>query len=284
MAAEPEVVSIRSDGLDLYGRLRHSADEAPTLLLLPGLGFHTFEYEPLAALLGVLGLNCLSLDYRGHGRSGGARGAWLLSDLVADARHAIGFVRARYPGPIALFGNSLGAMVGILAGAVDDRVVAVAAANCPARTGDFLLTRPRRALFALGKLVAPLVPLRISVNHFYSYEQLIDDRFWVSTFQRDPLITDARRLSIPTYETLLERWDGRSAVADLHKPLLLIQGANDQMQPPQQSRLVFDAANDPKEYRTVDTGHLPHLEDSDTLGALLAEWLCPWLEGHGRRL
>jgi lysophospholipase len=272
MQGDPETVGFPSGELDLYGRLRHCADDAPTLVLLSGVGFHTFEYEPLAACLADSGFNSLSFDFRGHGRSRGRRGAWILDELAGDARHAVDFARQRYQGPIGLFGNSLGAMVAILAGSNDDRVLGVAAANCPARIADFLLTRPRRALFALAKLVAPLAPIRIGLNHFYSYDQLIDDRLWVSTFEHDPLIADARRLSVTTFTDLLEHWDGPSAVSGLHKPLLLIQGRNDQFQPPQQSQLLFEAANNPKKYEVVDTGHLPHLEDPKMLAGLLIDW------------
>jgi pimeloyl-ACP methyl ester carboxylesterase len=272
MPGEPEPVRFRSDNLDLYGRFRHCAEDAPTLVLLSGLGFHTFEYEPLAAELAGGGFNSLSFDFRGHGRSEGPRGRWTLDDLAADARQAVDLVSRRCRGPIGVFGNSLGAMVAIPAGCREERIRGVAAANCPARIADFLLTRPRRALFSLAKLIAPVLPLRISVNHFYSYEQLIEDRAWVSAFEADPLIADARRLSAATYSTLLEHWDGPLAVRQLHKPLLLIQGGEDRMQPPRQSRLVFEAANDPKRYEIVDAGHLPHLEDPERLARLLIEW------------
>jgi alpha-beta hydrolase superfamily lysophospholipase len=257
MPAEVEAVSFRSGDLDLYGRLRHRSEEAPAVVLLSGLGFHTFEYEPLATELAARGLNALSFDYRGHGRSGGPRGRWTLDELVADSRHAIDFVQARGSGPIMLFGNSLGAMIAIMAGAHDDRVLTVAAASCPARIGDFLLTWPRRALFAVAKLIGPLAPLRVSVDHFYAYEQLIDDPAWISTIRRDRLIADARRLSVPAFRALLEIWNGPGAVRELHKPLLVIQGRNDHLQPPRQSDLLFVAANDPKDHKLVDTGHLP---------------------------
>jgi alpha-beta hydrolase superfamily lysophospholipase len=272
MPADVEAVSFRSGGLDLYGRLRHRGEDAPAAVLLCGLGFHTFEYEPLATELAARGLTALSFDYRGNGRSGGPRGCWTLDELAADSRHAIDFVQARGSGPIMLFGNSLGAMIAILAAAHDDRVVGVAAANCPARVGDFLLTRPLRALYAVLKLIGRLVPLRISVDHFIAYEQLIDDPAWVSAIRRDPLIADARRLSVPALRALLETWNGPDAIRELHRPLLVIQGRNDHLQPPQQSDLLFAAANDPKDHKLVDTGHLPHLEAPTMLAGLLIEW------------
>jgi len=213
MADDVETTSFRSGELDLYARLRHCADQVPAVVLLSGLGFHTFEYEPFAIQLAAAGFNTLSFDYRGHGRSPGPRGRWTLGELTADCQHAIGFARQRHRGPIVLFGNSLGAMVAILAGARDARPSTVIAANCPAHTGDFLLTRPRRALFAVMKLTGPVAPLRLSVDHFIAYRQLIDDPSWVATMQRDPLIADARRLSAGTLRELLETGTARKQPA-----------------------------------------------------------------------
>lgn len=272
-----ETVTFGSGELVLHGRLRHRGAAAPTVVLLSGVGFHTFEYEPLATELAARGLNALSFDFRGHGRSGGPRGRWTLDDLVADTRHAIDYARRGHDGPIVLFGNSLGAMIAILTGTRDQRLAGVAAANCPARIGDFLLTRPRRALFAAAKLIAPVAPLRISIDHFYTYEQLIEDASWVSTIRHDPLITDARRLSAGTYRELLETWDGPRAARELHTPLLVIQGRNDNLQPAQQSRLVFEAAGSLADgrarYELVNTGHLPHLEAPEMLAGKLIEWI-----------
>ena len=273
MPGDVETVSFASDGVDLYGRLRHVGDQAPTVILLVGLGFHTFEYEPLAIQLAAQGLNSLSFDFRGHGRSGGHRGRWTLDELAADTRHAIDFARQRDGGPIALFGNSLGAMIAILTGAGDERVVGVAASNTPAHAATWALTTPRSALFSMLKLIASVAPIRISVNPFLAYQQLIDDPSWVSTFKHDPLLADARRLSVPTLRALLETWDGPQAVRQLHKPLFVIQGRNDHLQPPRESELVFEAANNPKQYQLVDTGHLPQLEAPAMLAGLLSEWL-----------
>jgi len=270
--AEGETVTIPTGELQLYGRLRHGSDTGPTVLLLCGVGFHTFEYDALATHLAAAGINSLSFDFRGHGHSSGARGRWDLDQLTEDTAHALDFLFARYPGPVVLFGNSLGAMVAILAGARDQRVAGVVASNCPARIADFLLTRPRRILFAFAKIVAPIIPIRISINHFYSYRQLIDDPAWISTIEHDPLIADARRLSVTAYKSLLEDWDGETAVRKLHKPLLVVQGRDDRLQPPTQSERLYEAADEPKTYEVVETGHLPHLQDAEMVGRLLTAW------------
>jgi hypothetical protein len=57
MNGEVEEVWFPSGGLELYGRLRTSAADSPTIILLCGIGFHTFEYEPLATWLAARGVN-----------------------------------------------------------------------------------------------------------------------------------------------------------------------------------------------------------------------------------
>lgn len=272
MPGDAEAVAFRSAGIELHGRLR-SGGSGPSVTLLSGLGFHTFEYEPLAGELAAAGMTAFSFDFRGHGRSGGPRGRWTLDDLVEDTGQAIDYLGERRPGPLVLFGNSLGAMVAILAGARDERVAAVIAANCPARIGDFLLTGPRRALFALAKRVEPVAPVRISVDRFYDDEQLIDDAAQVAAIRSDPLIADARRLSVRTLRSLLDGWDGPVEARRLQEPLLVVQGRKDRLQPPDQSRLVFAAAAEPKRLAYLDTGHLPHLEAPAATAAMVVAWL-----------
>jgi pimeloyl-ACP methyl ester carboxylesterase len=267
-------VSIPSRSVALYGVATEAGTGgAPTILLLPGVGFHSFEYADLARLLAGAGFSSLAFDYRGHGRSGGKRGRWTLADLVVDTRAAIDWVTARRAEPVVAFGNSLGAMVAIRTANADDRIAAVAASNCAAKVADFLLTPMRRILFASAKAVAPILPVRISLNHFYSYDQLIDNPAWIRRISSDPLIGEARRLSIATYRTLIDEWDGTSEVRQLAQPLLLVQGTRDAFQPGEQTELLYAAARAPKARVRVDTGHLPHLERPDLLVECLAEWL-----------
>jgi alpha-beta hydrolase superfamily lysophospholipase len=204
---DPEILRIRSEGVDLYERLRSCEDARVAVLLLCGLGFHTFEYGPLACRLADNGISCLSFDYRGHGRSGGPRCRWILEELATDTRHALDVAQRAHDGRVLLFGNSLGTMVADFAAVRDERPAALIAANTPANTADFLLTPPRRVLYRLLKLAEPVVAPRI-VNHFITYEQLIDDPGRLQTNQRDRLIGDARQLSVSTYRELLEGWYG----------------------------------------------------------------------------
>lgn len=144
----------------------------------------------------------------------------------------------------------------------------VAAANCPARLADFMLTTPKRVLFTMLKATRQVARIRVSVNRFYRYEQLIDDPAWVSTIRNDPLIGDARRL----YPHLRACSTTGMAPAPCTPSTSRCCSSRDATTECQ-SELLFEAANHPKRYELLNTGHLPHLQDPDMLADLLIGWL-----------
>lgn len=269
----PTDIVLSSTGVRLFARWAPAAGWPGALVLLPGLGFHSGEYEPLQALLATGGVSSLALDYRGHGRSAGARGAWTLDLLVADARAAVAWVVGARAGPTVMVGNSLGAMVAIATGNVEPRVAAVIASNCPARVADFLMTPARRALLTVARAVAHLVPLRVSVDHFYGYDRLVDDPALARRLASDAAIRSARRLSVAAYRALLDGWDGVREVARLPRPLLLVQGARDRLQPAEQTERLLAAAAPGTRRLVLDTGHLPTLERPGLMADAIRTWL-----------
>jgi pimeloyl-ACP methyl ester carboxylesterase len=266
-------VDFAVDGAKRFGLLRVVDPDMPTVVLLSGVGFHTFEYVAFAELLADRGINTYSFDFRGHGRSDGTRGAWTINDLVQDTQAALDALEDRRHRRVTLFGNSLGAMVAIATAGVDDRPDSVVASNAAARLGDFLLTPWRRVLFAAVKPMARVVPLRISLNHFYSYEQLINDSAWIDTIRHDPLVSDARRLTVPTYRDLLEDWNGETSIGLLRCPVLVVHGELDKFQPSNQAEMLFAAAHQPKQRLALQSGHLPHLERPTEVADHLAAWV-----------
>ncbi|MGB8862094.1 MAG: alpha/beta fold hydrolase, partial [Ilumatobacteraceae bacterium] len=216
MSATVDEHFIRHDDVELYVRLRVVDPTQPTVVLLCGLGFHTFEYEPPAIQLAARGINTVSFDYRGHGRSSGPRGRWSLDDLAYDTTSVIDHARRGGLSHVHVVGNSLGGMVAVLAGVRDPEIASVVAVNTPAHVAEFLLNGPRRVLYSVALKASKLVSIRISVNHFYRYEDLTINAALTERVRRDHTITNARRLAIPTYRELLDTWDGPAMVRDLH--------------------------------------------------------------------
>ena len=222
----------------LYGKLRVVGPGSSMVLLLPGLGFHSFEYDELADRLADTGYSSLSLDYRGHGRSEGPRGRWVVKALVEDASCALDFLVDRGAPRIAVFGNSLGAFVGLQLAARDARVRSLVASNGPARVADFASTPFRQALLAALLICERIVPLRVSINHFIPYRLILRDPVFIARVRADPMITDARRFAPSTYQDIFA-WDALAAVSSLAVPLLVLCAELDAFQPAEQSRRLY---------------------------------------------
>jgi alpha-beta hydrolase superfamily lysophospholipase len=83
-----------------------------TVLLVHGLGEHAGRYAWLAGQLNAAGWHVAGHDHRGHGRSGGPRGAIPGHDaLLVDLAQVLDHVRAQRPGPLVLLGHSMGGLV-----------------------------------------------------------------------------------------------------------------------------------------------------------------------------
>lgn len=259
-AAAPEPVSFASGTHRLFGRLYGVARDRPTVLLLHGLGFHSFEYEALAGLLVSAGLGCFAFDFRGHGRSDGRRGRWRLAELVDDARSAVSFLAQRCDAPIGAFGNSLGALVGVHLAATDARLAALAACGCPTVVADFAATRTRLPLLRLLTALDRVMPLRLSIDWFEPPRLILTDASRIRAVRSDPLIADARRLSPATYADLLA-WNAPPPARLVRVPVLVLAARRDRLQPVAQSELLAGALAPPARLVLLDTAsHVPNLE------------------------
>lgn len=105
--------TITSGGVTLHA-VRAQADEPKgALALVHGYGEHVGRYGELAALFNRLGLSVYMYDQRGHGRSGGPRGAvrrW--SEYLDDLDAFLAQAAQWHGGPVeTVFGHSMGGLV-----------------------------------------------------------------------------------------------------------------------------------------------------------------------------
>ena len=83
----------------------------PAFLYLHGFGSNQ-DGEKAAAFRArarAAGIGFCSFDFRGHGRSGGGMERLTMSRNLDDAEAAAGWLAARWDGPLAFFGSSMGA-------------------------------------------------------------------------------------------------------------------------------------------------------------------------------
>ena len=104
-----------TDDLDLFGHVFApdcaAQDCRAVISLIHGYSEHSGRYEHMARALNEAGIVLISIDLRGHGKSGGKRGVIsTFSDFYGDVDAMIAQTRKRFPDiPHFLMGHSMGA-------------------------------------------------------------------------------------------------------------------------------------------------------------------------------
>lgn len=200
-----------------------------TVLVVHGLGEHAGRHARLAAQLREWGWAPVSYDHRGHGRSGGRRGAIGTSDdLVTDLATVVDTVRPADGTPLVLLGHSMGG--GVAARFVADAVRPVDALvlSSPAIAGR--LSTWQRVQLALALTFAPDVP----VPNGFDPATISHDEAVVRAYREDPLVHD--RVSGRLVKALL---DGGAHVLDRASawsvPTLVLWAGDDHLVSPEGS-------------------------------------------------
>jgi pimeloyl-ACP methyl ester carboxylesterase len=131
---------------------------APTLVMLHG---GSARWQTFAGIIPDLAArwHLYMPDFRGHGRSGRARGRYRLADFAADT---CALLTARVTEPAILFGHSLGGGVALMVAAqCPDRVVGVIVGDAPLDkvTWEDAIQTQRSDLLAWRALSGGSVPL-----------------------------------------------------------------------------------------------------------------------------
>lgn len=113
-----------SDSATLFYRSWQAPDaQAPTLVLMHGLGAHSGWFIDMGNELNQRGLAVYAVDHRGFGRSGGPRGHVRQGSVyIADLKAFLAEVkRARSDAPLVILGHSMGGIFALHLAADDAR-------------------------------------------------------------------------------------------------------------------------------------------------------------------
>lgn len=148
------------DGETLFALFRPPRAGRATIVVFHGNGDAAAFQHPKAEALSRSGFGVLLAEYRGYP---GSTGRPSESGLYVDAASAYDFVRDRTPGPVGVYGHSLGAAVAIQLASVRD-VYAV------------VLESPFDSLLAVAKRHYPWVPaIHKLLKHPFRSDQVIAD-------------------------------------------------------------------------------------------------------------
>ncbi len=117
-----EEIELRaSDAVKLSGWWVPAAEPSGTVVLVHGLNRRRIEMVKKVPFLNEAGWNALLFDLRHHGESEGERRTYGFYEKL-DTDAAIAWSRERSPGPVVLWGVSMGAATATLAAAADGGV------------------------------------------------------------------------------------------------------------------------------------------------------------------
>ncbi len=213
------------DGTPLAARVWDAPDARGVLVIAHGVGEHAGCYDHLArAVLELVPIAVVALDFRGHGQSPGRRGVVRrYEDLLGDLRGVLKGVAERWPGqPIFLLGHSNGGQVAARVAARSPLPLAGLIVCNP--VVGLSLTAPRWKI-VLGKLLQKIVP-NFTLPTGLADAQMTSDPEMIAERHADPLRHD--RISPALFFGMLAgRQPTLDAAASLRLPVLLILGERD---------------------------------------------------------
>jgi len=287
---QTESVTLRSQGVDLVGRLFLPALDcpAPTVIICHGAGEFKENYFEMCEALAERGLASLTIDMHGHGESGGQRYFLQIDDWVADLRAAIGFLSI-HPrvdaNKIGAFGLSSGGTAILEAGVVEPRLKALVALDPTVRNSLSAATAiPLKLFLALGKIKLALTKktLRLPLAKMAVGPKMASDPEINRKLMADPRATAAfMSYPLPGAEQAFFV-DTIKRVSQIAAPTLVIWGADDELDPPETGRMLFAALTCKKRLEIVPgNGHVGHLDRNRLkVFELTADWLLKNLTGE----
>ncbi len=227
--ASPPLPELGSDAVDfetvagaaVRGWLLSGRPGAGAVLLLHGIGESHLAMLDRARFLSGAGYSVLLIDFRGHGDNGGDRSTYGALESE-DARAALAFLRARMPGErVGVIGVSMGGAAALL-GPGPLRVDALVLESVYPTIVDAIRDRLHAWLGPLGPALAPLVRRVL--------------------LPRDG-VTDADLRPV-------------DRIGAQRAPTYVLAGTDDEYTPLEESRRLFERANEPKEFWAVEgAGH-----------------------------
>lgn len=216
------------DKTKIYGQCWcPDTDPVAIINLIHGLGEHSSRYEQWASRFVDEGYAVVSIDFRGHGRSGGKKGhSPNYNKLMGDITLLKNKSAALFPGlPVVLYGHSLGGNLAInyvmrnKSGKYSALIV----------TSPWLkLTRmpPKIQLFA-AKIIDRIFPSMTQSNGL-SPVHLTHDENVVDAYRNDPLVHN--RISVHLFLEVNNA--AKYALKSIYKinlPFLLMHGSKDKI-------------------------------------------------------
>jgi alpha-beta hydrolase superfamily lysophospholipase len=270
-------VVIHSAGASIVLSVWEGNPERPAVVFLPGTMTHPLFYEDFLDTLNRAGLTAVGVHSQGHGKSPRVHRPLVFSTLVTNARDAVAWSRAEFPGrPVAVIGSSQGGVVALALAASDDRLDAVMAHNVldpslPSTIGitrlPGWLARVYPALITAFRLAGWLLPrLPVPFDAYLDVGRVARDPANADYFYTDPL--GLRTYPLGFIASLLTADLSGLHDGSIDCPVTVVAGRGDPLFPLTYTQQVYERIVAPdKELLVIDSD--AHLLFNEDLGAVL---------------
>jgi len=283
MKATQEAVVLRSLGDELAGvlSLPDSKGKWPVLIICHAAGEFKENYVELSESLTGRGVATLALDMHGHGQSAGERYHVTMRQWVADVQAAIDFLlnHPRIDGnKIGGFGISSGGTAILEAAMIDPRLKALIALDATVRDSlPFAMSAFLKIFVFIGKVKKFITKtdLRVPLAKMSGGFHLASDPELDKKLQQDPRALAAYN-SWP-FPGAAEAFfvNTIKRVSRIAIPTLVLWGEDDQVDPPETGKLLFEALKCKKQLHIIPgNGHAGHLDrNKNKVFSLTADWM-----------
>jgi len=240
-----ENVSFDSEGHELIGRMYRPNEPGrfPAVTICHGFPGDNKNMD-LAEELALNGIATLIFFYRG---AWGSKGTYSFSGLEPSARSAHDYLASRPfvdPDRIGIIGYSMGA-IPAAARLSSDRRLKTGVFISPA--ADFGLLAPKGSLEAVIPIFTNMARGKLKM---LEAEEIKADLSWV-----------------------LENKNPVNLISSVRVPVMVIVGSNDQMTPPDVCKLLYEEANEPKEWLLIEGANHEYSEHRVPLIDAVLNWL-----------
>jgi 3-oxoadipate enol-lactonase len=264
-------------GTGLY--YEDTGGDGEPVLFLHGFLFDGRQFEAqIAALRGSH--RCVTLDFRGQGRSAASPGGYQIEQLTADV---VAVIRELGLAPLHLAGLSMGGFAGLrIAGRHPGLLRSLTLLNTSASAHAPGKVLPHLVLTAVGRVTG--VSLRPVVSR-------VEAELYGAPFLSDPA-RDAERQQwrqrwaradraalAKTMLGIAFRPGVRDELAGIKVPVLIIAGGADTSLPPAQSRLIHSLIPGSRLVELPGVGHSSPIEDPAGVTKALTEFLAAAADG-----
>jgi alpha-beta hydrolase superfamily lysophospholipase len=244
------------DGTKIFYRFYPAPGSRHTVIMLHGYGEHSGRYEKFPGKMERLSAQFAVMDFRGMGRSEGARGdIGSFDDYIEDVTAFMEHLRKKHsiPPKFILFGHSFGGLVAIHWAMKNPEPVKMLILSAP-----FLGLRFSRFIHSLNRLVLFLAPRFVYKNPVRS-RALSHDPAEIAAYRKDPLIL--RYISARLIREIARQMETlrKQPILSVPFPVHLLLVGEERIVDPGMVRRFFDRLVAPRKERTIFEGFFHEL-------------------------